>query len=483
MTEYEVTLLALNIRRWDLEANRISFTTYYVLDDEERSFLFDLAITQPPDMVEEFLGKLRMGAIKQAASNGLQDAKILFANESFLRQKLYNYFKRILAELNNPRRKKGQSKMIFTTHMDIFNENQDIAFLPQIIQFYVVLNWARKYYEKDDFQRSVEPLRKLVKIKPDFGLGYKWLARSYKKIRKYDEAMYFYQKYAEVDDSLDAWLDLAQSYRKGKLYDKSLKIYQDILEKNPDEKEALIGMAQILYAQNDSGYLEKLDRLYREYPDWMKQWLQEEFNFRIYISPKTPLAPVTASHYLGFEKVFDLTQKAFQNDVPSHFNPKRARMSFYKEEIDTWAEVMNRYNATEEEVKLYPENIDVDSLELVEVNLEEDDQDVQEEPKEKSQPDQPQKRSAKLEDIINRIRASRRMNGGNNTENDNGNQEQPQKRRRGRPPKKKSPQELAKANKPKRPRGRPPRKKTAEELESEANKPKRPRGRPPKDNK
>ncbi|NOX38558.1 MAG: tetratricopeptide repeat protein [Calditrichaeota bacterium] len=413
MANYEITLIAMDVRKWDLETQKLALTSYYVIDNEEKSSYFEISILQPPEMVEEFLGKLRYSCEqalrKQEGDDGIE---VEFESETFLRQKLYNYFKRILMELNNPRRRKGQPKMIFSTHMDVYNENQDISFLPREIQFFVVLNWVRKYYEKEDYQKAIEPLRKLIKIKPDFGLGYKWLARSLKKIRKYDEAMRFYEKYAEVDGSLDSLLDLAKSYRKGKIFDKSEQIYHEILEKYPGEKEARIGLAQIKYARKEPDYLQILDELYQEDPEWLKEWLVEEFNFRIYVPEKTLLSPVQAARFLGYERVLDLTQKAFKNEVPSHFNPTKARLSFYKEELENWAMVMNRFQCFEEEIKLYPDQLtDLPQPGAAEVEEEESEAAAGEE-KMEAEPGTPGGRPlTRVEEILLKIRAQKALRG------------------------------------------------------------------------
>jgi len=359
MSNFEISLIAVEVRKWDSEAQKITMVGYYLLDDEEKNPTFDVSILQPPEMVEEFLGRLRYEAeLKLREKHQDEKIEVEFDNETFLRQKVYNYFKRITSELNNPRRKKGQPKMILTTHMDVYNENQDISFLPSRFQFFVILSWARKYYEKEDYKKAIEPLRKLVKFAPDYGIGYKWLARSLKKVRKYDEAMRNYEKYAEVDNSTEAWLDLAKSYRKGKIFDKSEEIYQEILAKEPANQEARIGLAQIYYANKEDRYLEILDALHQENPEWLKEWLIEEFNFRIYISEKILLSPVQAAKFLGYKQIFELTQRAFKNEIPSHFNPSKARLSFYKEELENWAMVMNRYNCLPEKIELFPDKID-----------------------------------------------------------------------------------------------------------------------------
>lgn len=442
MSAIEISLIALEVRKWDLETQKLNLSSYYLLEDQEKNSAFDVSFLQPPEMVEEFLGKLRYEAeqrLREVHSD--EKLEVEFENETFLRQKIYNYFKRITMELNNPRRKKGQPRMILTTHMDVYNENQDISFLPSRLQFYIILNWARKYYEKEDYKKAIEPLRKLVKVAPDYGLGYKWLARSLKKIRKYEEAMRTYEKYAEVDNSQDAWLDLAKSYRKGKIFDRSEEIYHRLLAEDPTNKEARIGLAQIYYAKNLDGYLEILDQLYQEDPEWLKAWLIEEFNFRIYIPEKTLLSPNQAAKFLGFKQIFDLTQRAFKNEIPSHFNPTKARLSFYKEELEKWAMAMNRYECFPNKIELYPDR------------LGQDDEFAEEEVAivtETQQPPDNDRKTTRVEEILSMIRArkaQRALDQGvpvaEETTNVSSSQDQPTAvpRRRGRPPKNSRPAE------------------------------------------
>ncbi len=391
-THKQINLIAVEVRKWDLEANKIGLTSYYVLDDNEDALDFQVTILQPPDMVEEFLGKLRNEAEQRyRAEHPDEEVTVLFENETFMRQKLYNYFKRILSELNSTKRKKGQPRMIFTTHMDIYNETQDISFLPQRLQFFVVLNWARKYYDKEDYKKAIEPLRKLIRIEPGYGPAYEMLARSLKKTRKYEEAMRFYEKFAEVENSQRAWLELAKSYRKGKLFDKSEAIYQRVLAEDPTNKEARIGIAQIRYALQNEEYQQILDELHKEDPEWLCEWLKEEFNFRIYTNEKTMLSPNQAAKFLGYERIFDLTQRAFKNELPSHFNPGRARLTFYKEELANWANTLNRYNCSGEEIKLYPDRINE-----ADVDIEEEESETAKKPAKAA--------NTKVEDILRMIR-------------------------------------------------------------------------------
>ncbi|MBN2365433.1 MAG: tetratricopeptide repeat protein [Calditrichaeota bacterium] len=391
MEKFEIYLISLTIRKWDLEKKRMAVNTTFVVGDAEFSSNLEMALTSAGEMTEEFLNILKKEAGRKLMNGGndFGETDIELGDKNYIKQKTGSFFKKITGELNNKgkdgkNRQSGQRaeqnngagqiyqatgqarqarmpRMILTTYLDVYPENHDVSALPENIQFFIILNLARKYYEKEQFQKAIHPLRRLVKMKPDFGTGYKWLARSLKKVRKYDEAVRNYENYARVENSLDAKLDLAQSYRKGKMFDKSEEIYRTILNDYPDEKEAKIGIAQIKYARQEEDYLPILDSLYQENSDWMREWMRKEFNFRIYSQSKTLLTPVQASRYLGFDKAFEITQMAFRNEVPSHFNPSRARINFFREELDRWAEVVNRFNLMGHEVVLHPENLNGDA--------------------------------------------------------------------------------------------------------------------------
>jgi tetratricopeptide (TPR) repeat protein len=440
MQKHDVYLISLDIRKWDLDRQRLHLKVVLVADNREYLSNIEISLTQPNEMIEEFLDKLKIESEQKIRNGNSEDSEFTLdvANENFVRQRVQAHFKKILAELNNPKRKKGRSRMIYSTHLDVYTENQDIAFLPVDIQFYIILNWVRKYYEKEEYSKAVDPLRRLLKIRPDYGIAYKWLARSLKKIRKYEDAMRNYELYAEVDNSLDAWLDLAKSYRKGKLFDKSEEIYRRILQEDPQNREVRIGLAQIYYARLDNKYLEILDSLFEEDSRWTIDWIKEEFNFRIYEAPKTAFSPIQASRYLGLNKVFELTQMAFRNEVPSHFNPSRARMSFFKEELDQWALVMNRYNILSREVILHPENVTEVAASAVQGEEEEPEKKPVEEKKIEGA------RSARVEKIIRQIREARAQRLAREQQNAGGSESPPPaaeapKKRRGRPPRKKNP--------------------------------------------
>ncbi|HQU71683.1 MAG: tetratricopeptide repeat protein [Calditrichaeota bacterium] len=344
--------IALTTRKWDLDGRRLYLQCPVIWNMAEYELDFDIQYGNAPDMVDTVLTRIRE---LLAAQSEPSPAPLTINNEPFVRKKLLNHFKRFLTEVNNNRRKKP----VGSTHLAFFPEDQELGFLPREIQFFVVFNRARKISENEDWKKSIDPLRHAISLRPDFGQPYKLLARSLKKIRHYEEAMATYQKYAEVDDSLDAWLDLAKSLRKGKQFDNSEKIYHRVLERFPAEREARIGLAQIYFStkQVPEKYLTILEALYDEDPAWLKGWLTAEFNFRIYVPEKEQLSPNQAVQYLGLSEIAELTKMAFKNDVPSHFNPAKARLTFFREELEGWALVMNRFDCLRDGMVIHPEHL------------------------------------------------------------------------------------------------------------------------------
>jgi tetratricopeptide (TPR) repeat protein len=369
MSEHLIDFIALDIKRWNVDRRKLKILGFFTNGDEEIEFSLEVSARQPSEVTEQVLKKCMGNYSDFLHKKKIDDTPVVkVTNEKSLRQKLNSHFKKFINELNGAKQKKTQPRLFDFTGFDFYKEKQDIGHLSKNLQFFVILNWARRHYEAEDFKKAIDPLRKAIKINPTYGITYKWLARSLKKIRRYEEAMRYYEKYREVDDSLDAWLELAKSYRKGKEFDKSEVLYKQILEKHPQEREAIIGLAQIKYARNEPDFILLLDKLFEAHPNWLKQWLKEEFNFRIYTLEKTYLTPVQAANFLGLEDALELTRKAFRNDIPSHFHPGKARLSFFKEELENWAMVMNRYKSTSVEIKTFPERVQNSDEEIPEDN-------------------------------------------------------------------------------------------------------------------
>lgn len=366
MNEITVYLLAIEVRKWDQDSKKINFTAFTAADNKEFRLLFTVSITNPADMVEELLGKIKK-INKEKLNKEYESSSfdLSYSNEHYLRQKLYNYFKRVMNELTNPKKKKSQ-RGIFTVRYDIYSEGQDISFLPVEVQFFVYVNWTRKYYEREQYIKVMDPLRKALELNPNFATGYKWMGRSLMKLRKIGEAQKYFEKYAEVAKSFESYLELAHCYRKSFNYELAEKLYTEILAKDENNIVALISLAQINYALNKP-YKEILDNIYQQKEDFVKNWLLKEWDFRFLSDKKTRLTAIDAAEFLGLPSVFELSQKAFKGEIPAHFNAAKARLIFYKEELDNWIQILSTYNCLPKWIKVNEKALKKKKLQLVEV--------------------------------------------------------------------------------------------------------------------
>lgn len=348
MSAPSIGLYAIDLQRWEMDTGRLVLDVFAVVNDDPRQVVIELALAKPEATTAAFLDALR----DALDSDGPVD------HDAAVHQRLTAWFKRVESELGNPRKRRGESRRFTGTHLELFADSRDLARLDTHRKFWAVFAKGRYFYLQEDYRSAEGPLTEALQHREDVGIVYKWLARCLKKQRRYDEAMRTYVRYAEVTDNLDAWLDLAKSYRKGKQFEKSETLYHQILERWPGDKEARIGLAQIYFARNEDRYTEVLDGLHEDDPAWLREWLLEEFNFRLYVPDKTLMPAVQAAKFLGFRQINELTQRAFRNDLPSHFNPSRGRLSFYREELENWANTMARFDILDEAVTLDPDRLD-----------------------------------------------------------------------------------------------------------------------------
>ena len=72
----------------------------------------------------------------------------------------------------------------------------------------------------------------------------------------------------------------------------------------------------------------------------------------------------TASRYLGYERPFDLTKRAFNDELPCYFDSERGTIRFVKAELDKWVEIQNRYCLDGPKYEVYEDRLSKDELKI-----------------------------------------------------------------------------------------------------------------------
>ena len=74
-----------------------------------------------------------------------------------------------------------------------------------------------------------------------------------------------------------------------------------------------------------------------------------------------------SSRYLGYDRPFDLTKRAFNDELPCYFDSERGTIRFVKAELDNWVEMRNRYRIDGEEYQVHADRITKDELKIGEL--------------------------------------------------------------------------------------------------------------------
>jgi tetratricopeptide (TPR) repeat protein len=179
------------------------------------------------------------------------------------------------------------------------------------------------------------------------------------KVGKLWESVEFLERYAEKDGGPDSLNMLALAYVNLQEYEQAERIFEKMTEQSPDSYVALFGMAQLAYKQ-EKGYKSILDRIHKMNPEWLEEKLKSDWDFKLpglADDEENMWNAATASRYLGFDRPFDLTRRAFNDEIPSYFDSERGTIRFIRSELDNWVELMNRYNINGGNLETFEEKL------------------------------------------------------------------------------------------------------------------------------
>ena len=128
---------------------------------------------------------------------------------------------------------------------------------------------------------------------------------------------------------------------------------------NPDDLLAKIGEAQIAYMQGKP-YFKMLNKIFEKNDEWLRNYLKDMWEFKLpeFVNNEAnKWNAATASRYLGYERPFDLTKRAFNNEIPCYFDSEKGTIRFVREELENWVELSNRYNINGQHHEIYKDRL------------------------------------------------------------------------------------------------------------------------------
>jgi tetratricopeptide (TPR) repeat protein len=357
----ELNVLSVYLKKWSYNDNRINLSFSFFTDLGYGRSAVDMRINNPQIMVNEFLNNVVYKTKEYFANieNEYANASIKIMSDSTVKGKMQGFFMKMVKEYNNNKRSRGRSRMISNRSMDFFYNDFEYESLDDASKFYVHLNRGVNKINGDLWETAMEELQRALEFNPDNAVANKYMAFALMKMEKLDESIPYYEKYAKLDKTLVSLNDLAKAYTMVKKYTKAKNTYKEMKKVDPDDLLAKIGEAQVAYMQGKP-YLKILDKIYQGNEDWFRNYLKEMWEFKLpefADDEENKWNAATASRFLGYERPFDLTKKAFNSEIPCYFDSEKGTIRFVRAELENWVEVFNRYNINGHHYEIYEDRL------------------------------------------------------------------------------------------------------------------------------
>jgi len=353
-------VLSAYLKKWSYHENRLSFSYSYFTESGYGRDFVDLRVAAPQTMVNDFLNRLMYRVKEKGATT------IRIINESDVQRKLNLFFSKILKEFNTNKRSRGRIRMISNRSMDFYYNDFEYQPLENGVKFYVHLNRGVNKMNGDLWSAAIEDLNQALAFKPDDPEANKYLAEALVKSHQIEEAIPYYEKYAESENSLAGLNDLAHAYIKLERFKEAEKVFKRMQKLDPDDLLAKIGQAQIAYLEGKD-YMKHLDEVYTMDEEWCREYLKKSWGYKLpgYGGDESKMwNAATASRYLGYDRPFDLTKRAFNDEIPCYFDSEKGTIRFVKAELDNWVKIQNRFRLDGQEYQVYADRLNDKELEI-----------------------------------------------------------------------------------------------------------------------
>jgi tetratricopeptide (TPR) repeat protein len=364
--EIGVHLLSTYLKKWSYQENRLSLSYSYFTEFGYGRNMVDMRISSPQSMVNEFLNRV-VNKVKEMKFKENEESEafiVKLVNESEVQRKLHLYITKILKEFNTNKRSRGRIRMISNRSMDFYYNDFEYEPLDNEVKFYVHLNRGVNKMNGDLWSAAIDDLKMALSFNAEDPVANKYMAEALLKSHKIEEALPYYEKYAENEDSLEGLNNLAHAYIKLEKFKEADAVLKRMKKLDAEDLLVRVGEAQIAYLQGKP-YLTKLDDIKKIDESWLQDYLRKTWEYKLPGFGKDQLQmwnAATASRYLGFERPFDLTKRAFNEEIPCYFDSERGTIRFVKAELDNWVEIQNRYQLDGTQYQIHEDRLNEEEL-------------------------------------------------------------------------------------------------------------------------
>jgi len=361
-------LLSTYLKKWSYQESRISVSFSFFTEQGYGRQFIDLRINSPQNMVNEFLNRA-IYKVKESLQNtaeGDGDISLRLVNENETQRKLNVFLSKILKEFNSNKRSRGRVRMISSRSMDFYYNDFEYEPLGDQEKFYVHLNRGVNKMNGDLWSAAIDDLRIALSFLPDDPKANKYMAQALVKNQNVEEALPYLEKYADNEKSMDGYNELANAYIKIEKFREAKSVLDKMKKQKADDLLVKVLQAQINYLQNKK-YFDDLDKIKEIDEEWLREYLKKSWDYNLpgYDHQDSLMwNAATASRYLGYERPFDLTKRAFNDELPCYFDSERGTIRFVKAELDKWVEIQNRYCLDGPKYEVYEDRLSKDELKI-----------------------------------------------------------------------------------------------------------------------
>ncbi len=346
MEAINLYILSAYLKKWSYNENKFTVNYSYCSDSEYGRGYIPLKIASPRNMANDFMNHIFTEARgKFRLEDDSISVRVVLVNESEVLQKLSEFFTKINREYNNNKRSSGKSRMISARSLDLYYNEYEYDPLNDTVKFFVHLNRGVNKIYGEFWSNALEDLKFALALKPEHPLINKYMATAYSKLKKHDQALKYLEKFTEYESNVDNLCSLSNAYIQVNNFKMAESVLNRIDDIDPDSLSPKFAKALLAYKQG-KGYKSKLDKIYKINPGWLREKLIKDWDYKRSIKDRNLIKwnAGLAAKYLNFDKPYDITKKAFNNEIPCYFNSEKGIIRFVKEELDEWVEIMNRYN-------------------------------------------------------------------------------------------------------------------------------------------
>ena len=353
MESINLHLLSTYLKKWSFDDNRIALNYSFCHEAGYERNRFETRIGVPANMANDFLNNVYHTAKERLlnGANGDEELSnsvgnnILLVNESEVKRKLGVFLAKVNKEFTQNKRSRGRTRMISTRSLDFYYNDFEFEPLTDDIKFYVHLNRGINKMNGDLWTNAVDDFTLALGLQPDNINANKYMSEALSKLNKYDEAIKHLKISAEAENTPESLSGLANLYIKLNDFKNAEKVFKQMSKNFPDSDLVVFGLAQLNYKQGKP-YKTLLTKLSKNHEDWLIDKLKTDWEYKLpqYSEGEDGMwNAATAARYLGFERPYDLTRRAFNDEIPSYFDSEKGTIRFVKAELDAWVELTNEF--------------------------------------------------------------------------------------------------------------------------------------------